>query len=188
MLVERLGRADLSRSDNLELISLWEEVWPQAGGSVEEKLADAERKTEAAAEQKGDLSERIHRLHVEGRLVAVCRTFLREIQYVDTGENTSVLALASVCTKPVERGNGFGRRVVEDAFRRLEDEGIGLSLFQTGVPDFYRKMGCRTVSNRFLNSFADNPEATPWWDDWAVIYPAEANWREAPVDLRGAGY
>jgi hypothetical protein len=64
-----------------------------------------------------------------------------------------------------------------------------VALFQTAVPDFYTRLGSRSVSNRFVNSRnSEDPEANPWWDPNIMIYPADAAWPMGTIDLNGSGY
>jgi hypothetical protein len=63
--------------------------------------------------------------------------------------------------------------------------GAPLSLFQTGVPEFYEAMGARLVTNRFVNG---ESQENPFWDTCEMIYPATAGWPDGPIDLNGPGY
>jgi len=99
-----------------------------------------------------------------------------------------VLALAGVKSHPNRRGEGLGRAVVRAAFARVDDGVLPVSLFQTGVPGFYRKLGCREVHNRFVNSLGEDPSQSPWWDKAAMIYPSAFDWPAGEVDTLGAGW
>src|SRR5690606_26484140 len=114
-------------------------------------------------------------------------TFSRLVR-AESGERR-VLALAGVCTDPGRRGEGLGRKVVEAAFHSLSEESATVCLFQTGVPEFYHRLGAREVFNRFHNG--QDPEGvccSPWWNPHVMIYPAGAPWPEGPIDLQGPGY
>lgn len=147
--------------------------------------------------------ERIHRHWVEGRdadrgalmhvgvvdgvFVAAAHSFVRTIG-TEAGD-LDVLALAGVATEPARRRAGFGTAVVLDALARVERGEVPLCLFQTGpARGFYERLGCVTADNRFVNSVGDPPEASPWFDDWVMRYPAAAAWPGGEVDLRGPGY
>lgn len=99
-----------------------------------------------------------------------------------------VLALASVKTHPDVRGRGLGRAVVQAALAYVDSGVFGVSLFQTGVPDFYRKLGCRLVNNRFTNSRGADPQAVPWWENNIMIYPASYSWPQGDIDLAGPAW
>lgn len=118
--------------------------------------------------------------------VACARTFSRLIRRPD-GER-EVLALASVCVDPDHRGTGLGAQIVRLAFSAVDNGRFEMSLFQTGVPEFYRKLGARTVDNRFWNSASGDASENPWWDPNVMIYPASVDWPKGPVDLKGPAY
>ncbi|MFP4542240.1 MAG: GNAT family N-acetyltransferase [Opitutales bacterium] len=132
---------------------------------------------------------RLHTLWDGATAVAHAESFARTVS-LPTGAHT-VLALASVCTAPAQRGAGHGRAVTLAAFARVDDGEFPLALFQTPVPEFYRRLGAGVVGNTFCNRLHPTaPGASPWWDETVMIYPANApTWpREGAVDLRGPGY
>lgn len=97
-----------------------------------------------------------------------------------------VAGLAGVCVHPDWRSKGLGASVVQAAFADLNELGADVVLYQTGVPDFYKALGAKEVSNSFITSVDD--QKSPWWDPHVMIYPAHANWPEGQINLRGAGY
>lgn len=98
-------------------------------------------------------------------------------------------ALASVCVHPDYRGRGWGADVVRAAFDYLPELGVEVSLFQTGVPGFYEKLGSRVVTNRFFDGTrADGLRENPFWETCQMIYPASFAWPDGEIDLNGAGY
>lgn len=100
-----------------------------------------------------------------------------------------VAALAAVCVERDRHGAGLGRRIMEATFAAVDDGPYCGALFQTGVPGFYEKLGCREVRNRFVNrTTALDPEANPWWDRHTMIYPARLDWPDGVIDLNGGGY
>jgi len=104
------------------------------------------------------------------------------------GELT-VMALAGVRAHPAQRGRGLGRLIVEAAFGEVDAGRYPVSLFQTGIPAFYEKLGCRRVTNRFVNSLhPEEPDENPWWDENVMIYPASYAWPDGTIDLKGPGY
>jgi predicted N-acetyltransferase YhbS len=132
----------------------------------------------------------------DGRALAHAWTFPREI--ATASGRLRVLALAGVCSDPEVRGAGLGRAVVLAAFARIEACGCALSLFQTGVPDFYAKLGSRLVHNRFFDSLYVPPAPgarptngtrdEPWWNPHVMIHPAGASWPDGSIDLLGPGW
>ena len=122
----------------------------------------------------------------EGQLAAVCRIIPRRIQ-TQRGA-LDVLGLAGVKTHPELRLRGFGAAVVRAAFAHVDNGAFAVALFQTRVPGFYEKLGCRRVENTFVNSLAENPTGTPWWDPHQMIYPASCQWTEGLVDLLGPAW
>ncbi len=62
-------------------------------------------------------------------------------------------------------------------------------VFQTDVPDFYKRFGCRTIGNGFFNSLdAIHPDKNPWWNEWVMIYPGDFDLGNDKIDLQGKGY
>lgn len=120
-------------------------------------------------------------------LVAHAAFFPRTVRHV-AGELV-VMALAGVCVPKDRRGAGLGRKAVLEAFRDVDTGLFRVSLFQTTVPDFYRRLGAVVVGNRFGNGRnASDPGKTPWWDPYVMIYPAWAGWPAGDIDLNGPGY
>ena len=127
-------------------------------------------------------------------VVAHAFTFLRTIQFEEvenvTDRSLEVLALATVCSDPDLRGQGLGVLVTNAAFEQVgQGTWPTVSLFQTPVPVFYEKLGCRIVPNRFVNRLSEKDvEANPWRDDTIMIYPATHTWHDGVVDLNGEDY
>jgi predicted N-acetyltransferase YhbS len=124
-----------------------------------------------------------------GMVVAHARTFVREVKTED-GETLPVLALATVCSDPDVRGKGYGAEVTKSAFAQVGDgDWPGVSLFQTPVPEFYEKLNCRIVDNKFVDrTNADSPDSWPWRDDIAMIYPSTFAWPDGVIDINGPDY
>jgi len=84
-------------------------------------------------------SARLFVVRHEGRIVAVSGMEARRIQ---TPQGLlDVLALGGVKTHPGFRFRGFGAAVVRAAFAYVDNGVFRASLFQTGVPGFYEKLG-----------------------------------------------
>ena len=113
------------------------------------------------------------------QLVGIARTFEHTIGYGDA--ERAIIALASVCSHPDRRGDGFGDAVVRAAFERVDNAGVP-ALFQTPVPEYYERFGCQLIDNRITTS---KPGAKSFQDPWAMIYPASPGWNNAAlIDLR----
>jgi len=119
-------------------------------------------------------------------LLAHAEVFTREL--VCDGDTLRVGCLAGVCVLPERRGEGLGRRVVEAALAASHGDGLPVVLFQTGVPEFYRKLGAERVHNRFIDSLAASLDANPWWDEHVMIHPGDHPWPRGTVDLRGGAF
>jgi predicted N-acetyltransferase YhbS len=101
----------------------------------------------------------------------------------------AVGCLAAVCVAPAYRGRGLGRDVVRALFDFVDAGSPPVMLFQTGVPEFYERLGGRLVFNRFVNSRdAVDPEGNPWHEQHVMIYPASFDWPEGVVDIQTKGW
>ena len=122
------------------------------------------------------------------QVVAHARTFVRIVTVAD--QQIPVLALASVCTHPDRRGQGLGVEITKKAFELVGRPGWpDVSLFQTPVAEFYKKLNSRIVTNNFVDSTnATAPDANPWRDDTVMIYPSDYDWPDGTVDLNGPDY
>lgn len=156
-------------------------VWPSAQPiTMEESGAKAKERCFM------DNSE-LFTVRRDDEVVAFGRLFAREILTIEGP--LRVGALASVLTRPDLQGNGYGRLVVQGAFERAGDGTYPVILFQTGVPDFYKRLGAREVSNRFFDSTSATPENNPWQSSSRImIYPATFAWPDGDIDLCGYGY
>lgn len=189
--VDRVKFKDLSVSLLERLEVLWQRVWPDKQGRSLDELTEFHWDHLVVADTEESRSGVMHFVEDADVVVAVARTFGRQIVFCDSGEEATVLALASVCVDPDRRGEGLGKLVVEDAFLRLEQEGgvFDFSLFQTPVSGFYVPFGAQVVANEFINSLSeDDPSANPWWDKEIMVCPFNEKWREGRVDLKGSGY
>ena len=126
----------------------------------------------------------------KGRIVATAEGFKRIVR-TERGE-LRVLALASVCTLPECRGMGLGQRAVRTILKQVDDGRFPLALWQTGVPQFYEKMGAVEVFNQFVNRrHPTNPDRNPFWDAHRMIYVhggGLGGWPDGIIDLNGLGY
>ena len=100
-----------------------------------------------------------------------------------------VLGLGGLNVHPDWRGKGYGREIVEAVFIRIDNNEYPFCLFQTGIPYFYEKLGCKVIENKFINSSnQEDPFTNPFWDEYAMIYHATAQWPIGTVDLRREGF
>jgi len=79
---------------------------------------------------------------------------------------------------------------VRAAFDLVDDGTFPFSLFQTSIEiqPFYEKLGAYRVPNKIVNSLGEDPQASPFWDRIAMVYPADGDWPSGEIDLRGPGY
>ena len=130
--------------------------------------------------------ERLFLIRHGERVIATSQLIPRRIQ---TAQGPlDVLGLAGVKTHPDFRLHGLGRLVVRAAFDYVDNGAFSVSLFQTAVPGFYEKLGCRCVGNTFVNRFGADPNERPWWDPNTMVYPASHPWMEGQIDLLGPAW
>ena len=122
-----------------------------------------------------------------GAVLAHSCVFVREII---TGEGPRrVGALAGVCVDPDCRGRGWGADVVRAALDYLPQLGVSVCLFQTDVPGFYEKLGCRIVTNTFFDGTRpDGSRDDPFWSAYQMVFPAHFDWPDGEIDINGPGY
>jgi len=179
-IVESRSVRDLSPALLHEGMKLNALVWPAkvpVKKRVEKRQAEALKDTEIMSQMTW------HFVREGDSIIAMARTF-RRVVGDESGGRFPILALAGVCTHPQHRGRGLGRAVVMAAWLRLGTD-LPVSFFQTGVPAFYERLGARLVQNRIYDS-TGAPRL--FWDPYAMIYPADAVWPEAAIDLRGGGW
>lgn len=181
--VQTIDWQAMAVGDRQAMAQLHHRVWPVCGGEdpkfasrppVDVDWPDAQR-------------EQVHVVRHRGVIIAVAQSRPRRVHTPDGPRD--VLALVGVACAPQHRGRGYGAAVVRAAFQRVDRGEFPVSFFQTGVPAFYRKLGCRTVDNPLLNSHSTvDPGLRPIWEDHAMIYPIDAHWPEGPIDLLGPGW
>lgn len=181
----------IDEADLLTICAIWRYVFPPNPKKTLITDMTHQRALAAAPVPTAAHRGRYHVARDAGRIVAVAKSFIRTIKL--DGQSRPVLALLGVACLPDWRGRGLGNAVVLSAFQRLQQPDVpaSLCLFQTDdARPFYEKLGCRVVPNRFINSQDTlDPDANPWWNPWAMIHPAAADWRdEATVDLCGPGW
>jgi GNAT superfamily N-acetyltransferase len=169
----------LSSADAASIFKLVTCIWPPAPG------APARRPEEVLAKWREQSST--HFVVGDDEILAHALIFQREI--ITWQGPMNVGALASVCVHPDYRGRGWGIDVARAAFDYLPELGVEVSLFQTGVPRFYEKLGARLITNPiFDGTRTDGFRGDPFRDDYKMIYPAAFAWPLGDIDLNGPGY
>jgi predicted N-acetyltransferase YhbS len=171
---------DLTQAQAREIIRLLHEVWPKAEQTLAQRL-------------EAFLASITHSPAIrvlawnQGQAIGHVKLFPRCLRSPN-GE-FEVMALAGVCVAFQHRGAGVGRELILRTFAEVVSSDIPVTLFQTAIPDFYCQFGAVTVPNEFYSSSnAQAPGATPWWDPWAMIYPANYPWPQGAIDLQGPAY
>ena len=98
------------------------------------------------------------------------------------------MAMAAFAVAEELRGQGLGRQIVLEAFKRVDSGAFEFAIFQTGVPGFYEPMNCRAIANTVVNSLADDPHERPFHDTHIMVYPGHTGLGEGPIDMLGPGY
>jgi GNAT superfamily N-acetyltransferase len=168
---------DLTLEQARQIAILINSVWPDPGKSLDEF---------AQSILESEVVKRCYVMWEGEQAIAMAQTFPRLIRH--EGGTLEAVALACVCVHERLRGFGYGQRVVSEVFKAIDDSQGGVVLFQTGVPEFYKKLGCVLVDNPFWNSSSDDPTKSPWWDKYVMIYSKNTPWPSGPIDLNGSGY
>jgi predicted N-acetyltransferase YhbS len=180
--------SELSADEIQQIAELLCETWPDHDSGVEDRVRFIERLAEEDRKRDRMMpSPRRYVLWEDNRAEVHAYTFERTVE--TSAGPLSVMALAGVAVAKGRRGQGLGRAVVRQAFSRVDSGEFVVSLFQTGVPDFYRKLDSRVIENRFVNSLSRaDPDGNPWADEYVMIYPSRFAWPEGVIDLKGRGY
>lgn len=132
----------LSTATAAAILALTKQIWPPSSAAPPPDI-DAVSTGWQAQESAHFVIEDAN------NVLAHARIFRREI--ITTRGPLTIGALAAVCVHPDYRGRGWGADVVRAAFAYLPEMNVEVALFQTGVPQFYEKLGCRLIDNRFHN-------------------------------------
>ncbi len=186
--ITEYAESELTFDEAVSIFSLTTRIWPKQK-SIEQLAGEL---IDSARAGHHDLLARRFVIWEDGKIIAHTRTFVREILWHaghdEATQTMKILALAAVCSDPAYRRQGLAASLVMRAFNQIGSD-VRASLFQTGVPRFYTRLGCRIVRNNFVNSKnLDNPKANPWWDDQVMIYPSDAPWPDSEIDMNGPGY
>jgi GNAT superfamily N-acetyltransferase len=162
-------------------------TWPKEGRTAEKTTSNMLVNSHSR-EGKPEQYDRYFTIWDGTRVVANSHVFPRRIR-TPHGEMV-VMALAAVCADAKRRGEGLGKIIVQAAFGLVDRGVFPISLYQTtpSVRPFYEKLGAREIHNPIVNSKAPDPQARPFWDPVAMIYPADFDWPEGEIDILGEGY
>jgi len=185
--IETIDLRTISPADARLAAALVCSVWPKPGRTVDTLAEDIQSRWATYA-GPGPQFPRAFFIRENGELLAHASAVPR-ILATREGELT-VLALARVCTAPAARGRQLGVAVAKAALGLADDGTFPFALFQTSeaVQPFYDRLGAMPVDNRFVNSLADDPNASAFWDRVIMRYPAKPGWPEGEIDLRGPGW
>lgn len=169
---------NISLDDKLSIIKLVRSIWPSKEGCEHSHEEDL----------KLFFADRPEELHIvlkcNYEISGYARVFLREI--LIGKEVYRNCALAGVCVNESHRMKGYGHRIVRRAFELVDNKHYDCSVFQTGVPGFYEKLGAKIIYNSCVNSQDGN--SNPWWDKFVMIYPSLIETSDQIIDIKGKGY
>ena len=172
--------SDIKRNPVIDILELINLTWPDNDKekSVEEKVAGF----------YDDRTEKIcYCLYRDKALVGYAESILLTIQIEDNW--LEILGLGGLNVHPDWRRKGCGRAIVEAVFKRIDSKEYPFCLFQTGIPHFYQKLGCKVIKNKFINSNnQSDPSKNPFWDEYVMVYSASAQWPTGTADLRREGF
>ena len=179
----------LSREEIVSVVSLVYGFWPNKDKTIPELVEAFPEigKQYRASYPQIRLPSLRYIIWDKDKAVAHALTFERPI--ITGAREISVMALSGVCVLPRYQGKGLGAEIVRRTFGRIHGGEFGVSLFQTTIPAFYEKLGATSVTNRFVNSRnKTDPDASPWHDEWVMMYPKSYSWPQGTIDLNGPGY
>lgn len=182
--IECFDVAELPQADLLEIARLQVATWPCKDVTAQmaaQRILDQSQMCPPCGPMRAIIAR-----DGQGRLVAMARTFGREIALGARRE--VIMALGAVAVCPDLRGSGLGAAVVRRALAPVDQGRYRWSLFQTSqkVAPFYEKLGAGRIGNAIVNSLA--PGTRAFWDEVAMRYPASMPWTPEPIDLLGPGY
>ena len=159
------------------IVELIESVWPE-DKTIEELVEEYDINSEDTVIVVWD----------NGKAIAHARYFPRIIKagLIDI----KVLCLGGVCVSPNRRKENLGKFISKKAFEVIDKREFSFCLFQTKVPEFYKKIGGTEINNIFYNSKnINNPHKSPWWDDHIMVYAKDIKgWPICSIDLNGSAY
>ncbi len=172
--------SDIKRNHVVDILELINLTWPDddTEKSVEEKVAGF----------YDDHSEKICYCLYQGKELIGYAESIRLTIKIESN-CLVVLGLGGLNVHPDWRRKGYGRAIVEAVFKRIDSKEYPSCLFQTGIPYFYEKLGCKVINNKFINSNnQSDPSKNPFWDEYVMVYPASSQWPTGTADLRREGF
>ena len=125
-------------------IGLIDKTWPNSTG-----IEQSQEKRRHEFQHK-EPEKQCHIMFDQEKVIGYAETYERT---VFAGElDLRLLALASVCVDEKYRGQEVGKNLIRFAFGRVRHLEFPVCLFQTNVPEFYKKYDCREVHNKFYDS------------------------------------
>jgi predicted N-acetyltransferase YhbS len=187
MHIETVDHRTLSEADARAIAELLVAVWPKPDRTVETRTADM---LNQGKNYHGPNEQFPRSFLIRENSRVIAHSYVEPRTLRTAAGDLTVLALARVCTDAAARGRHLGEAVVRRAFELVDNGTYPFALFQTRetVLPFYGKLGAQRVHNRFFNSHAADPNATPFWDTAIMRYPATGNWPEGDIDTNGPGW
>lgn len=179
---------DTCTDGDLLVIARWScRIWPRECKTPEPMARKLRKELQAPAPVPGGRC-RLIVVRDGPEILAHAKVFGRRVRTEQAPMD--VLGLAGVFSIPEVRGRGLGRIVVRAAFDLVDRGAFPHCLFQTSksVRGFYESMGARKVSNRITDSFAEQPDVCPFWDEEVMRYSGRQEWPRGTIDLCGPGY
>ena len=176
-IIETAQIHQLADRDIAQMVDLFLLVWPPKKRNARAELIEKCKWTRGQFDIRFLIRE-------NDRIVAHTNIFSRPMLLGQ--KKVVVMALSGVCVHPNFRGRSYGKALVEKAFKYVDNRRFQCSLYQTEVPEFYDKLGARTLDNKVINSldpkFADS---SPFEDAFVMVYPKSYAEIEGTIDLLG---
>ena len=111
----------------------------------------------------------------DGQLAASVQVFVLPIRG-EAGEPVPVGCIANVSTRPEFRGRQYSTQILRSVIAELERRGCGWSFLFTGVPDFYARLGWKTMNGvnvvvtprEFNSQLSSHPADASFADSYKV--------------------
>lgn len=176
------NKFELSVSEVIDVLCLLTLVW---GNNKDATITD--KQIEKYKSVCVSSFNKVFLLYKNKELIGHTEIFQRDI-IIDAKE-IPILALAGVCVRSDNRGQKNGYKMVKKAFEYVDNDKYGLSIFQTNIPEFYLKLNCKLIDNKFINSKSNiDINANPWRDPFVMIYSNDYKMRDGIIDLNGECY
>jgi len=175
-------RKELTTREVKDVLELLISVWPPQNGTP-----DIENMIKGYKSENQNSFHKVLLNYNNEELVGHTEIFNRDI--IIDSERIQILALAGVCVKLSFRGKNIGLELVKKSFEFVDSGNFNFSIFQTNMPDFYKKLNCKQINNIFINSKnTDNVNMNPWRNPYVMIYPDTYEIGNKAIDLNGDCY